>query len=260
MRTDLLITVLDLLGVFANGLLGGAVARSQRLDLFGFGAMGLISGLGGGIIRDILLQHGPPAALVHPAYIPTALAGAGLAFVIRIQHKAWDRVFMLVDAAAISLWATAGALIALADGLNWLSAVLLGTITAIGGGVTRDVMLQRVPAVFTDGPLYATVALFVAAVQVVSAKTLGAEDTTGTIIAVAAGIALRLTAYRQGWRLPRGLEWQPGRIGQRGARAADSDPGASGAVASGAVASGAVASGPVAGIGSDSGAGPDEAD
>jgi uncharacterized membrane protein YeiH len=239
-RTDLLITILDLLGVFANGLLGGAVARSQNLDLFGFGAMGLISGLGGGIIRDILLQHGPPAALVHPAYIPTALAGAGLAFVIRIEHKAWDRVFMLVDAAAISLWATAGALIALADGLNWLSAVLLGTITAIGGGITRDVMLQRVPAVFTDGPLYATVAIFVAAVQVASAKTLGAQDTTGTIIAVAAGIALRLTAYQRGWRLPRGLEWQPGRLGHRGARAADS--------------------GAVTGVSSDSWPGADEAD
>jgi uncharacterized membrane protein YeiH len=87
-------------------------------------------------------------------------------------------------------------------------------------------MLQRVPAVFTDGPLYATVAIFVAAVQVASAKTLGAQDTTGTILAVAAGIALRLTAYRRGWRLPRGLEWQPGRIGQRGARAADSGAGA----------------------------------
>ena len=101
-------------------------------------------------------------------------------------------------------------------------------------------MLQRVPAVFTDGPLYATVAIFVAAMQVASAKTLGAQDTAGTIIAVAAGFVLRLTAYRRGWRLPRGLEWQPRRIGQRGARAADSRAGA--------------------GVSSDSGPGVDEAD
>jgi hypothetical protein len=92
--------------------------------------------------------------------------------------------------------------------------------------------------------LTATVAIFVAAVQVASAKTLGAQDTTGTIIAVAAGIALRLTAYRRDWRLPRGLEWQPGRIGHWGARDADS---------------GAVA-GAVAGVSSDSGPGTDEAD
>jgi uncharacterized membrane protein YeiH len=211
-RTDLLTTILDLLGVFANGLLGGAVARSQGMDLFGFGAMGLISGLGGGVIRDVLLQHGPPAALVHPAYIPTALAGAGVAFVIRIEHRAWDRVFLLVDAVAISLWATAGALITLAAGLGWLPAVLLGTITAIGGGVTREVMLQRVPTVFTEGPLYATVALFVAVVQVLFAKTFGIHDAAGTLTAILAGIVLRLVAYRRGWRLPRGLEWQPRKI------------------------------------------------
>ncbi|HWG00845.1 MAG TPA: TRIC cation channel family protein [Trebonia sp.] len=118
MHSDLCATVLDLLGVFANGPLGGAVARSQGMDMFGFAAMGLVSGLGGGIIRDVMLQHGPPAALVHPAYIPTALTGAAVAFVMHIEHKAWDRVFMLVDAAAISLWATAGALITLAAGLG----------------------------------------------------------------------------------------------------------------------------------------------
>jgi uncharacterized membrane protein YeiH len=221
-QTDLLTTILDLLGVFANGLLGGAVARSQNMDLFGFGAMGLISGLGGGVIRDVLLQHGPPAALVHPAYIPTALAGAGVAFVMNIEHKAWDRVFLLVDAAAISLWATAGALITLSDGLGWLPAVLLGTITAVGGGVTREVMLQRVPTVFTEGPLYATVALFVAAVQVLFAKTVGIHDAAGTLIAVAAGFVLRLVAYRRGWRLPRGLEWEPRKIAPRDVTASDS--------------------------------------
>jgi uncharacterized membrane protein YeiH len=223
-QTDLLTTVLDLLGVFANGLLGGAVARSQNMDMFGFAAMGLISGLGGGIIRDVLLQHGTPAALVHPAYIPTALAGAAVAFVIRIEHTAWDRVFLFVDAAAISLWATAGALITLADGLGWLPAVLLGTITAIGGGVTRELMLQRVPAVFTGGALYATVAIFVAAVQVLCAKTLGPHDAAGTTIAIVAGIVLRLVAYRRGWRLPRGLDWQPSRIVHRSTTVEDSSP------------------------------------
>jgi uncharacterized membrane protein YeiH len=218
-QPDLLTTVLDLLGVFLNGILGGAVARSQGMDLFGFGALGLISGLGGGIIRDILLQHGTPVALTHAAYIPTALAGAGVAFLARIEHKAWDRLFLLVDAAAISLWATAGALITLAAGLGWLPAVLLGTITATGGGVTRDVILGRVPTVFSEGPLYATVALFVAAIQVACAKTLGPQDATGTLIAISAGFALRLIAYRRGWRLPLGLDWQPRRPAQRADRA-----------------------------------------
>jgi uncharacterized membrane protein YeiH len=206
-QTDLFITTLDLLGVFANGLLGGAVARSQNMDLFGFAAMGLVCGLGGGIIRDVLLEHGTPAALVDPAYIPTALAGAGIAFVMR--------AFLLVDAAAISLWACAGSLKTLDVGLEWLPAVLLGTITAVGGGVSRDLMLQRVPAVFKDGPLYATVAIFVAAIQVILARVFGLHDATGTFVAIAAGFALRLVAYWRGWRLPTGLDWQPSKVLQR---------------------------------------------
>jgi uncharacterized membrane protein YeiH len=224
-RLDLLALIVDLLGVFANGLLGGAVARSYDMDLFGFASMGLVSGLGGGIIRDVLLQHGTPIALVNPAYIPTALAGAAVAFVMNIDTGAWDRTFILVDAAAISLWAASGALITLDDGLSWLTAVLLGTITAVGGGVTRDLMVQRMPAVFTQGPLYATVAIFVAAVQVLGAETLGTQSAVGTSIAIAAGFALRLLAYYRGWRLPRGLDWQPARIIQRPARAAKSDDG-----------------------------------
>ena len=210
MGTHTLILTLDLLGVFANGLLGGAVARSRDLDLFGFAAIGLLSGLGGGIIRDVLLMHGTPVALTNAAYIPTALAGTAVAFVVQIEHKTWDRAFLLVDAAALSLWATAGALKALDDGLGWLPEVLIGTIAAIGGAVTRDVMLQRVPAVFTQGTLYATVAIFVAAIQVIFVRTPGLSTGGGTILAIAIGVALRLLAYWRGWQLPRGLDWKIG--------------------------------------------------
>jgi uncharacterized membrane protein YeiH len=210
--THQLILVLDLLGVFANGLLGGAVARSKDLDMFGFAAVGLCSGLGGGIIRDVLLGHGPPAALTNPAYIPTALAGACVAFVVQVEHRTWDRAFIGVDAVALSMWATAGALKALGDGLGWLPAVLLGTITAIGGAITRDLLLQRVPAVFAQGTLYATVAILVAAIQVIFARTHGLSSGTGTTVAIVVGVTLRLVAYWRGWQLPRGLDWK---LGQR---------------------------------------------
>jgi uncharacterized membrane protein YeiH len=148
--------------------------------------------------------------------------------VIRIEHQTWDRVFVLVDAAAISLWATAGALMTLAVGLGWLPAVLLGTITAVGGGATRELMLQHVPAVFTQGPLYAAVAVFVSAVQVLWTTTFGPHDTAGTLVVIAAGIALRLVAYWRGWKLPRGLEWQPGKIVPRGMHMAGAGEAAAG--------------------------------
>ena len=74
--------VLDLAGVFASALLGGSIARAMNFDLFGFLVVGFVSGLGGGMLRDTLLQNGPPVALVDPLYVPVALAGALIAFFV----------------------------------------------------------------------------------------------------------------------------------------------------------------------------------
>lgn len=211
MKISLITTILDLLGVFANGILGGAIARSENMDLIGFISLGLVSGLGGGIIRDVLLEKGTPVALVNPAYIPTALAGALLAFLMTLEHRAWDRIYMILDSAALTVWAIAGAQKASAAGLAWLSAILLGTITAVGGGVSRDLMLQRRPAVFGRSPLYATVAILVAAIQVLSTYAFGAHLAVGTVAAMIGGFLLRMIAAKRGWGLPTGLDWKPAR-------------------------------------------------
>jgi uncharacterized membrane protein YeiH len=208
-KIHLVTTVLDLLGVGVNAILGGAIARSREMDLVGFLALGLISGLGGGILRDVMLQHGPPAALTNPAYIPIALGGALLAFLVRIDHTWWDRAYIVLDAAGMTVWAIAGAQKALAAGLGGMQAILLGTITAIGGGVIRDVILQRTPAVFGKSPLYATVAVLVAAIAVLFQEVLGAHIVLGTVAAIIGGIVLRLAAAIRGWTLPTGLEWEP---------------------------------------------------
>jgi len=206
-RIETVITGLDLAGVFANALLGGAVARRYGLDLFGFVVIGLVSGLGGGIIRDVLLQNGPPVALTNSAYIPTALVGAGLAFLLQISERDWDRVFTVLDAVALSLWATVGAQKAQAVGLGWMPAILLGTITAVGGGACRDLLVQRVPAVLGGNALYATVAVMVAAIQVLGTQ-LG-SPLTGTVLGILAGAVLRVLAAWRGWNLPNALDWQP---------------------------------------------------
>lgn len=204
---DIATRYLDLAGVFACALLGGAVARSAGLDLFGFLAVGIISGLGGGLIRDVLLQHGTPVALTDYAYLPTAVAGAVVAFLIRFSEDLWNRLFTALDAAVIGFWAVAGAQKTLAVGLGWLPAVLMGIVTAVGGGAVRDVVLGRMPAVFGGNGLYATVAAAVAAVMVICSY-LGAPA-VGIVLGVALALVLRLTAVRYGWGLPGGLEWQP---------------------------------------------------
>ncbi|MFD8532343.1 trimeric intracellular cation channel family protein [Streptosporangium canum] len=208
MRIETITTVLDLIGVFINALLGGSVARRRELDLFGYVVIGTVSGLGGGLIRDVLLQHGPPLALTNPLYIPIALAGAGLAFVVKFSEQDWTRLFYVLDAIALCVWAAAGAQRTLEAGFSWLPAILLGTTTAVGGGATRDLLVQRVPAVFGGNGLYASVAVLVAAVQVMC-SALGASTVVGTALGVSAGVILRLIAYRRGWNLPRGAERKP---------------------------------------------------
>nr|WP_063792292.1 TRIC cation channel family protein [Nonomuraea pusilla] len=207
MRVETVTTALDLVGVFINSLLGGSVARRRELDLFGYVVIGVVSGLGGGLIRDVLLQHGPPLALTNPLYIPIALAGAGVAFLLKFTEREWNRLFYVLDAIALSVWAVAGAQRTLAAGLGWLPAILLGTITAVGGGATRDLLVQRVPAVFGGNGLYASVAALVAGLQVIC-SALGVPVVVATPVAVVAGTALRLVAYRRGWELPGGMEWE----------------------------------------------------
>lgn len=192
--------VLDLAGVFANAILGGAIARQHRFDVVGLVALAVISGLGGGIIRDVLLQHGPPIALTDLAYLVVALSGGVLILVTNPGGKLWKRAFRFVDAAALGCWAVAGAEKTLNVGLGALPAILLGTITAVGGGVVRDVILRRSPAVFRPGPLDATSAVAGATV-LVAAHDLG-QATLGIVLGIVLTTGLRLIALWHGIQAP----------------------------------------------------------
>jgi uncharacterized membrane protein YeiH len=197
--------VLDLTGVFANAVLGGVIARHEKLDPIGFAVLAVLSGLGGGLIRDVLLQHGPPAALTDSAYLLTALAGATVSFLVRVDGRAWDRLWPVIDALALGTWAAAGAEKTLALGLGWLPAILLGTITAVGGGAVRDVVLRRVPGILGGNTLYATCAIVDSAVLVV----LSTHDhpTAGLVSATVVGAGLCLLARWRGWILPSADAW-----------------------------------------------------
>jgi uncharacterized membrane protein YeiH len=196
---------LDLTGVLANAVLGGAIARSARLDVVGFATLAILSGLGGGVIRDTLLQRGTPVALTDYWYLLTALAGATLVFLVKVEGRVWDRVFPLVDALALGCWAAAGAQKTLAFGLGWLPAVLLGTITAVGGGFVRDVVLRRIPGVLGGNTLYATCALLASAVMVGLDRL--HQPTVGLVAATLTGAGLCLLARWQHWVLPQDDDW-----------------------------------------------------
>jgi uncharacterized membrane protein YeiH len=202
--------VLDLTGVFTNAVLGGVIARQERLDPIGFGVLAVLSGLGGGLIRDVLLQHGPPVALSDYTYLLTAIAGAVVSYVVRVRGRLWERVWPVVDALALGTWAAAGAQKTLAEGLGWLAAILLGTVTAVGGGAVRDVVLRRVPGILGGNTLYATCAILASAVLVLLSG-LG-HPTVGLVVSTAVGGGLCLLARWRGWILPSADAWSPTRM------------------------------------------------
>ncbi|NHN57326.1 trimeric intracellular cation channel family protein [Calidifontibacter sp. DB0510] len=198
--------VVDVTGVVANGLLGGAVARAYRFDAVGFAMLGIVSGLGGGVIRDVLLGNGFPVALTNPAYLSGALIASAAAYLLVLGGKWTGRLLILADLLAVGCWAATGTVKSLAVGLGPLACVLIGVLTAIGGGILRDVLVAKIPAVFGDGPLYATIALIGAIEMFVLARfDLPNWGMTASIVTCA---GLGLLARRRGWRLPGAAQWE----------------------------------------------------
>lgn len=196
------IRFVDLAGVLANAILGGVAARTARLDIVGFVVLAIMSGLGGGMIRDTLLQAAPPVALTDPAYLIFAVLGGVIAFLVTFNGRWSRRALLLLDALAVGCWSAVGAQKALEAGLGWMPAIMLGIITAVGGGMVRDIMLLKVPTIFGGNTLYATSAVLASTEMVVLSK-LGFVA-VGTAVAILSGAGLSLLAKRYGWSLPTG--------------------------------------------------------
>ena len=186
------------------GALGGALAlRRQRkspYDVIGLLGLGLISGVGGGVVRDVLLGDGPPLALQHPSYLAYALCGAASA--ILFGHSVGPRMLLcmnIVDALALGLFTVAGSTRAMSFGLGFLPCLVLGVTTAVGGGALRDLFSGNAPATFKEGELYALVATLSAAIFL-AVQRLGVPVNRAAIIGTVVGFGLRLLAIRFGWR------------------------------------------------------------
>ncbi len=193
---------IDLAGVFVNAVLGGVVAREFRMDPVGFVSLAILSGLGGGLIRDVLLQHGPPVALTDSRYVIVALVGALVVFLIPLRARIWSVTYPIVDALALGTWAVVGAEKTLGVGLSWLPAILLGTISAVGGGALRDLAVNRTPAIFGGNTLYATCAVAASGTVVVFTRYGLAPQ--GELAGIVIGSGWCLLARWRGWRLGQG--------------------------------------------------------
>ena len=162
-----MLLVLDLLGTFAFALNGALTAlRVARLDIVGVVTLGMITALGGGIIRDVLLNI-PPATFNDWRYLTVAAAGGLIAFLFGRNLVGLNTPINVLDAAGLSLFAVTGAGKAMELGLGPAQAVLLGALTGVGGGTLRDVMVRQIPSVLSSG-LYAIPALIGATATVVA--------------------------------------------------------------------------------------------
>mgnify|MGYP002738879387 CR=1 FL=1 len=197
--------VIDLTGVLLNGILGGKLARTKHFDAVGFVILAIMSAMAGGIVRDVMLQAGPPVAITDPLYISTALVGASIAFLWRLDSKFWTVALVVADGTVLGCWAATGAMKTLAVGFGLMPALLLGITTAVGGGMIRDVTAGNVPMVFGGNNLYATPALVSAAVMV--ALYTAGHPTWGMIIATVVGSSFTVLAHWRRWQLPVHSDW-----------------------------------------------------
>jgi uncharacterized membrane protein YeiH len=202
--TSTVLLVLDLLGIFVFAISGALVAVRKQLDVFGVLVLAGTTGLGGGFLRDVLIDATPPAALADWRYLLVPVAAGLLTFGFHPALGRHERVVIVFDAAGLGLFCVTGALKALDYGLGPVPAALMGMVTGVGGGIARDLLAGRVPVVFSS-ELYATPALLGAAWSVV-ASGLGQSVWVVAIPGVVICLGLRLVALWRGWEapLPRG--------------------------------------------------------
>jgi uncharacterized membrane protein YeiH len=200
MNAHALYSALDLIGTFAFAISGATAARERQLDLFGIAAVAFTVACGGGILRDVCIGAIPPAGLANWQYLAVSLAATALTILAhRVVHKLRQPV-LLFDAIGLGLFAVAGAQKVLVYWHNAELAILLGVVSAVGGGLMRDVVLSRVPVIL-EREIYASAALLGASLQVGFAYA-GWTAWWTPWCAILACVAIRLVSLYYGWRLP----------------------------------------------------------
>jgi uncharacterized membrane protein YeiH len=196
--------VLDLVGVFVFAISGALLAVRKGFDVVGVVGLGLVTALGGGVMRDTILGATPAMAFSEPWYLLVPLLGAGVVFVGHSWiDRRLQRPVLVFDAAGLGLFCVTGAVKAATFDTTPVGAILLGVLSAVGGGILRDVLATEHPVIFrADSTLYAIPAAVGSTIVVIAWRN---DWYTGTLgISVAAAVfALRVIALHYGWKAPR---------------------------------------------------------
>lgn len=192
---------LDIAGTFAFAISGATAAKQRNLDLFGVLAIAFTVAAGGGIIRDLCIGAIPPAGLTTWYYLFTAMVAAVITMVFYPTVRRLDRPVIFFDAVGLAIFAVTGAEKSLSYSFNGELAVLLGILTAVGGGMLRDILLNRIPIVL-EKEIYASAAFLGALIVVVGNYFELLSSDWIAIIALLVAFTLRMLALRFKWNLP----------------------------------------------------------
>ncbi|AFA38686.1 putative membrane protein [Pyrobaculum oguniense TE7] len=203
MQADVVVEILNYVGIVAFALSGALKAGEKDMDIFGFAVLGFSTALAGGIIRDVLLGRVPPVNIAYLPYPLTALLTSIVAFYLYPYVKRFKDLVLYPDAVGLGAFAAIGADIAASYCQNiedcWLTVMMISSLTAAGGGVVRDILSNEVPVILRR-EIYATAAALGGLVYILSLPLGRGVAMLVTIVVVT---SLRLISLVKGWELPR---------------------------------------------------------
>ena len=186
----------ELLAVVVAAATGALTARENKLDLVGAIGLAVLVSLGGGLIRDVILQEGNVYILRQPLALPVAIATAAAVFTFPVMVEKPDRLVAVLDIFSVGLFAVMGADKTMLYGYPAITCVMMGFFTAVGGGLLRDVCLARVPYIFQRSNLYAIAAIAGALTYIVLVQCLDIWNIAAAVISVAVTMAVRWWSIR----------------------------------------------------------------
>lgn len=202
------IALLDWLGIVAFTITGALVASRNQMDVVGFILLGTVTGIGGGTVRDLLLDSHPVLWIGQPAYLAVCIVVSVIVFFTAHLVDSRMRLILWADAIGLALFSTVGAERAMASGAPGLVAIIMGIITACFGGIVRDLLGQERSIIFSH-EIYVTAAMGAATTFVVL-HDLGLTRELALPASLLVGVALRGGALLWGWSLPRYHPRPPG--------------------------------------------------
>jgi uncharacterized membrane protein YeiH len=194
---------IEVAATVAFAISGLTAAVRQRMDVVGVFSVAFVSAFGGGTLRDVLLDRRPLFWVEHQEYVwlVVAMTLAAPLLLRAVRHQLVDKVTEVADAFGLGLFAISGASLAMVAGMPAIVSVLLGALTAVSGGVLRDVLCNEIPRVFHDHRPY-TLCTFVGCSLFLGLNAIGVAPELSTTLGIAATTGLRLLAVSTGWRIP----------------------------------------------------------